>query len=169
MHAVSGPGWLAAAGPITFDSLYDGEHYDARLEQPGWNSMVDYAPKGWIPARVVDLADNIMSKAILSAQPYEPIRVVEEETPHASWIWNGSYIFDFGRNMIGVIRLRITNPVRGTTVTLKHAEVMMHPPYGEADGSLYYGSLRNVHATDRYTMKGTGEAEIFEPKFVSPL
>jgi len=47
--------------------------------------------------------------------------------------------------------------------------VMMHPPYGEADGSLYYGSLRNVHATDRYTMKGTGEAEIFEPKFVSPL
>ena len=152
LHTDGGGDWLSAAGPITFDSLYDGEHYDARLEQPGWNSVVGYNPSvgGWIAAQAVAPTDNVMSKAVLSSQPYEPIRVVAEETPHASWTWNGSYIFDYGRNMVGVVRLRISNPVAGATVTLRHAEVKMHPPYGEADGSLYYGSLRNVHATDKY-------------------
>ncbi|MDY7102155.1 MAG: alpha-L-rhamnosidase N-terminal domain-containing protein, partial [Actinomycetota bacterium] len=28
--------WRAAHSPITFASLYDGEHVDARLETPGW-------------------------------------------------------------------------------------------------------------------------------------
>jgi alpha-L-rhamnosidase len=68
---------------------------------------------------------------------------------------------------VGVVRLTITQPVAGVTVTLKHAEVLMHPPYGSADGSLYYGSLRNAHATDNYTMKGAPGTEIFEPKFTS--
>jgi len=58
----------------------------------------------------------------------------------------------------------MADPTRGRTVTLKHAEVVMHPPYGKKDGSLYYGSLRNAHATDRYTMAGH-ETETYEPKF----
>ena len=29
--------WRAAAGPILFSEIYDGEAYDARLEQPGWD------------------------------------------------------------------------------------------------------------------------------------
>ena len=52
---------------------------------------------------------------------------------------------------------------------------------GPEDGSVYYGSLRNAHATDVYTMKGPGAsvsgasvsgasvpgAEVFEPKFTA--
>jgi alpha-L-rhamnosidase len=167
LQANSGGGWTAGAGPVTFNSLYDGEHYDARLEQPGWDRPGFTPNSGWVPADLVAPADNVMQNATLSSQKMEPIRVVEEETPHTSWLWNGSYIYDFGRNMVGVIRLKITQPVKGQTVVLKHAEVVMHEHYGPADGRLYYGSLRNAKATDQYTMKGGAEAEVFEPKFTS--
>jgi hypothetical protein len=30
--------WTTAAGPVVADSVYDGETYDARLEQSGWDS-----------------------------------------------------------------------------------------------------------------------------------
>ena len=30
--------WLGCASPVTFSEIYDGERYDARLEQPGWNA-----------------------------------------------------------------------------------------------------------------------------------
>ncbi len=32
------PAWRAATGPILLSGIYDGETYDARLEQPGWSS-----------------------------------------------------------------------------------------------------------------------------------
>ena len=166
----SGQGWTAGSGPIVFNSIYDGEHYDARLEQPGWDQPAFTPPLGraWAAAAIVEDSDNALVNATLSSQLYEAIRVVEEETAHSTWVSNGSYMFDFGRNMVGVIRLKITQPVAGVTVTLKHAEVKMHPPFGPADGSLYYGSLRNAHATDHYTMKGDGSGEeIYEPKFTS--
>lgn len=30
--------WRTSAGPITANDLSAGEHYDARLEQPGWDA-----------------------------------------------------------------------------------------------------------------------------------
>jgi len=30
--------WCAATGPILLSGIYEGETYDARLEQPGWSS-----------------------------------------------------------------------------------------------------------------------------------
>jgi alpha-L-rhamnosidase len=162
-------GWTAGAGPITFDSIYDGEHYDARLEQPGWDTPAfkPAATASWIAATAVKDSKNPLVNATLSAQLYEPIKVVAQETAVSRWIGpNNSFIFDFGTNMVGVVRLSITNPDRGRTVTLKHAEATMHPPYGMKDGSLYFGSLRNAHATDLYTMKGS-DTETYEPKFTS--
>ena len=35
---VTDEGWLGCASPVTFSEIYDGERYDARLEQPGWNA-----------------------------------------------------------------------------------------------------------------------------------
>ncbi len=31
-------GWLGCNSPVTFSEIYDGERYDARLEQPGWDA-----------------------------------------------------------------------------------------------------------------------------------
>ena len=55
---VTDESWLGCASPVTFSEIYDGERYDARLEQPGWN-----AP-GFIPE---------MGKA-RKEQPAPPLR-----------------------------------------------------------------------------------------------
>lgn len=50
--------WTTAAGPITADSVYDGETYDSRLEQPGWSSPgFDATALGfaaWAPAQALE-------------------------------------------------------------------------------------------------------------------
>ena len=35
---VTDESWLGCDSPVTFSEIYDGEHYDARLEQPGWDA-----------------------------------------------------------------------------------------------------------------------------------
>ena len=35
---VSDLSWKTSDGPIVFDDIYDGERYDARLEQDGWDT-----------------------------------------------------------------------------------------------------------------------------------
>jgi alpha-L-rhamnosidase len=42
----------------------------------------------------------------------------------------------------------------GQTVIMRHAEVLQHPPYGPADGSIYQGNLRTALATDTFTLRG---------------
>ena len=43
---VSDQSWKASKSPIVMDLIYDGEHYDARLEQPGWCSP-GFDDSGW--------------------------------------------------------------------------------------------------------------------------
>eukprot|EP01043_Picozoa_sp_COSAG02_P082948 COSAG02_NODE_21065_length_804_cov_1.320567_2_plen_126_part_01 len=77
-HTSGQDGWIAGKGPIVFNSIYDGEHYNATLEQPGWDLPVFTPSSGrtWMPAAVVEDSDNALANATLSSQLYEPIRVV---------------------------------------------------------------------------------------------
>ena len=65
------------------------------------------------------------------------------------------------------MRLTLPAPVpAGVTITLRHAEVLQHPPYGPVDGNIYVGNLRSAKATDVYTTRGaTAAAETWEPQF----
>lgn len=93
------------------------------------------------------------------------IGVVEENAPvSVTPLADGSHVVDFGRNLAGWTRLRVTGP-KGATVVLKHAEVLMHPPYGPANGSVYQGNLRTALATDTYTLRGDAGGEVYEPHF----
>ncbi len=67
-------------------------------------------------------------------------------------------------SLSGLTRINITGPA-GTTVTLIHAEVLQHPPYGPTDGSIYVGNLRSAKATDTFILKGTGAPETFQAHF----
>jgi prolyl-tRNA synthetase len=42
---VTDKNWKSSWGPILFNCLFDGEHYDARLEQQGWDVLVDDRPE----------------------------------------------------------------------------------------------------------------------------
>ena len=48
---VSDQSWKASKSPIVMDLVYDGEHYDARLEQPGWCSP-GFDDSGWEQAAI---------------------------------------------------------------------------------------------------------------------
>jgi len=143
--------WRAARGPILASGIYDGETYDARLEQPGW-SAPGYDDRDWVGVRRLD-----RNLATLVAPPGPPVRRIELVAPVAiSTSPSGRAIVDFGQNLVGRLRLTVRGEA-GQTITLRHAEVLEH-------GELYTRPLRTAQATDRYTLRGDG-VETWEPRF----
>ncbi len=141
-------------GPIRANNEFDGEEYDARLSLGGWDQP-GYAAAAWHLAEVVPAPSGI-----LSAQPIEPIRIVDRLQPRTvTTLPSGVHVFDLGQNIAGWCRLRMVGPA-GTQVTLHHAERL------HADGSLDMANLRGARATDCYTLAGSGE-ETWEPRFTS--
>ena len=146
------PSWKASFSPIEKAEIYDGETYDARLEQPNWSSP-SYKESNWQPVEAIEpQATRIV------AQDYQPIRI--EQTLPAKKITEprpGVYIFDFGQNMAGFAHVRLSGKA-GETIRLRFAEVL------NSDGTIYIDNLRTALATDHYTMSGRGTEE-YEPTF----
>lgn len=71
----SDTGWKTSPGPITFNSIRNGEWYDARLELPGWSEST-YGADGWQDAELVRGAGGV-----LRAAEMQPIRVMQELAP----------------------------------------------------------------------------------------
>jgi len=139
-------------GPVTYNSIYNGELYDARLEKTGWDSP-GYDDSAWdFPV------EKDPPEGTLRSQLLEPIRVVRE-VPAQEIIPapGGTWTLDFGKNMAGWVRLRMAGEA-GQSVTIKPAE-MIHP-----DGSVDTTSLRKASPMDTYTFKGEG-IEAWEPRF----
>jgi alpha-L-rhamnosidase len=147
----SDPAWRAATGPLLASELYDGETYDARLEQPGW-AMARFNDAGWSAVEVIagDLARLVAPSGppVRRTQTQAPISI----TPLAAGRWR----LDFGQNLVGRLRLTVNGPA-GQTLTLRHSEVL-------EQGELATRPLRYAAATDRYTLRGGGP-ERYEPRF----
>lgn len=158
--------WYSAHGPVSFDSIYDGEWYNSTVDSyfNGWltnNYTMDFSL--WRP---VIAATGPATLAPLSAQRMEPVKVVESRSPVTYWSYDeNTMVFDFGRNNAGVLRVQLPPGAPGQTVTFQHAETLTHEPYGPADGSLYTAGLRNAHSTDNYIMNGDPAGETYEPRF----
>lgn len=157
----SGKGWKTALSPVIFNSIYTAEHHDARLEKEGWNTP-DYNDKDW-----KDVIFRTSPSQNIVAQAMVPVRNVEEIPAQSlKKINDTTYLFDLGRNISGVSRLRIKGEA-GTVVRLKHAERLQ--PTGFADMSnidIHYRPTDNQDPfqVDIYTLSGKGE-ETFMPHF----
>ena len=155
--------WACGAGALLSADLYGGCAYDARLETAGWLSPgYDYASGAWTAAVRKAEPGGAMAPAV-----FPGVEVVAELAPLAMWEAEpGAFVFDLGQNFAGGVRLRIPGPTApGVTVVVRHAEAVLHPPYGPQNGSLYYGNLRSAEATDTYTTRGSADGEAFEPFF----
>jgi len=152
MTIVSSPAWKIKYGPITSDSLYDGETYDARLETPGWDRP-GFDDASWTAAQPVD-----GPKGIHSAQMMPAIEVVDTLPPLTMTNPQpGVYVYDMGQNMSGWVRLRVQGP-RGAAVTMRFAELIYD------SGMINRENIRTAKARDIYTLHGGGP-EIYEPRF----
>ncbi len=142
--------WKVSGGPVRENGIYFGENYDARLEQPGWTEP-GFDDSGWKKAVAV-------SGPPTAAQNIPPIRITERLKPVSiQKLDSGRYIFDFGRNISGWARLRVSGPA-GSQVQLRYGELL------QPDGQLNQDTCDRARATDVYILKGDGE-EIYEPHF----
>ncbi len=157
----SGKDWKTATGPVIFNSIYTGEHYDARLEQTGWNTT--------------GFDDNKWKSVILRAAPSHHIvaqalhpveNVTEISATKMNRIHDTLYVFDLGRNIAGVSEINVTGGP-GTILRLKHAEQLY--ANGRADQSnidVHYRPTddQDPFQTDIFVLSGKGE-EHFMPRF----
>jgi alpha-L-rhamnosidase len=149
-RVVSDGSWQAGTGGLQATSIYDGERYDARLDQPGWDQPAFAG--GWAAAR-----ERTDSPAVEPSQA-PPIRVIDTLKPVAlTQPTPGTYIYDLGQNFAGWARLRANGPA-GTSVRLRFGEVL------NPDGTLYTANLRSAQQTDTYVLRGGGE-ETYEARF----
>jgi len=153
--------WKTTLSPVTFNSIYTAEHYDARLEQPGWN-VANFDDKDW--KSVINRSapsTNIVSQAM------QPIRNVEAISAKGMVKLDSNlYLFDLGRNISGVSQITIKDE-RGTIIRLKHAEKLNKS--GHADQSnidIHYRPTddKDPFQTDIFILSGNGE-ETFMPRF----
>jgi len=148
---VSDQHWRVATGPILASDIYDGEIYDARLEQGKW-ALPGFDDRSWHGVRRIERDINT-----LFAPSGPPVRRIQELEPAAiATSPSGRTIIDFGQNLVG--RLRITvRGAAGQQITLRHAEVL-------EGGELSTRPLRTAKATDVYICKGEA-LEMWEPRF----
>jgi alpha-L-rhamnosidase len=154
---VSDGTWRVVEGPVRFDGLRNGEHYDARAERPGWDSP-GYDDSQWEQSLVVPGPGGV-----LEPQVAPPCRVTKTLRPVSfTRLASGAVVFDMGQNMAGWAQLRVSGPA-GTQVVLRYAERCT------AEGDIDVAGMDRFiksgeFQTDRYTLKGRGN-ETWEPGF----
>ncbi len=157
----TGSDWKTALSPVIFNSIYTAEHYDARLEQPGWDEP-GFKAENW---RNITLTGSPSQN--ITAQALHPVRnVTEIKAVDMKQLDENTWLYDFGRNMSGVIRMKVEGS-EGTTLRLKHAERL------GADGWVDMSNI-DVHyrptddsdpfQTDIFILSGKKEDE-FMPRF----
>lgn len=157
-----GNDWSVCRGPIVYNSIYDGEDYDARLEKDGWDTP-EYQPVflkefqrtgGWILATVVEDPGGEKTSELLP-----PIRVIERSEPTLLKILeDGRLLYDVGRNQSGWVKISVSGE-KGAKVSLSFAEIL------KESGDLDKTALRLARCEDSYILRGDKKLEEYTPHF----
>ena len=157
----TGREWRWTLGPTLFNSIYTAEHYDARLEQPGWNKP-GFADSTWHgPIYRSAPSGNIV------AQSMQPIRITREiPAVNMKKFSDSNYVFDIGENIAGISSIQVSGKP-GTVIRVKHGELL--DSLGHVDLSNIIVHYRPKDSTDPfqediYILSGNGR-EFFMPKF----
>ncbi|MGI4749279.1 MAG: family 78 glycoside hydrolase catalytic domain [Janthinobacterium lividum] len=145
--------WKYAHGPILSSDLYNGETYDARLEQKNWDkNSIDV--QAWKPVSIVPFGTEKLEASISPLarkhEEFKPKQIII--TP------KGETVIDFGQNLVGWVKFNIKG-IKGSTVKLEHGEVL------DKQGNFYSANLRSAKQLVTYTLNGSTQAETYEPHF----
>jgi len=157
----TGDTWKTSLSPVIFNSIYTGEHYDARLEQSGWNIP------GFDDSQLGKVMCTGSPSQQIVAQSLHPVRCTEKiQAKEMVKQDSCTYLFNFGRNISGVSQITVSG-VAGTTIRLKHAERV--DAAGKADQSNFNENYLNTGKddpfhTDIFILNGKDQ-EIFVPRF----
>jgi alpha-L-rhamnosidase len=142
--------WKWDNSPIYADNIYDGEKYDANLEQPGWDKP-GFDDSGWKKVEPATYEGKL-------AGPFAPpLKEQMEITPvSVSEPAKNEYVFDLGQNMVGWAKVTV-KAEKGDTVKFRFAELL------HDNGTVAQENLRSAKATD--IIVSDGKELTWEPKF----
>ncbi|MDW5267448.1 MAG: family 78 glycoside hydrolase catalytic domain [Edaphobacter sp.] len=144
--------WKADSSPILSAEIYNGETYDARRHQQGWDTS-SFSDAKWHSVSLIE-----PHEPEILWQSFQPIHGTQVLQPKSVTIPRpGIYIYDFGQDFAGVPRIHVQGKA-GTNVQLRFGELL------NPDGTLYVENLRNAKATDHFILAGTGVEE-YQPTF----
>ena len=165
--------WKGTAGPIIYDAVYNGETYDARREQPGWDlpHFDTNAPdqsQPWMAVVPVAGPPGPMrawaAPAVVEDRAIKPVNISVVASSAGK-----VFVVDFGVNVAGVCRLSNIRIHAGANITLRHGEILQHRGLPDLNPAtldtkrIYVGNLRGAKATDVYVAKGDAAGESFQP------
>ncbi len=176
-YIVSDSSVKTAPSPLYFDDLRAGARYDARNEIDGWN-LPEFDDTGWKNAtpcsaplgefRICEADPVIPTGVELKAKTIRPARlcdytprgdVEKMSVPEDAEDGREGYLYDFGQNNAGTVRLKI-NGRKGQRVVLQFSELLK-------DGNVDYNNINfypdGFSQRDVYICKGGNEE--FEPPF----
>ena len=149
--------WRTHPGAITYNSIFGGEDFDARLFPNGWNQPKFDDAKWKHVVAVVRPSGTLRGHSAGS----EPLRAIDFNLPFEEKRLSETVsVFDFMQNASYMPRLRVSGPA-GSTVRLIPAEVV------NADGSILrstMGSTNRGISWWQYT-KATDQVEEWFPQF----
>jgi len=158
---VSDGSWKTSDGPITFNSLYGGEDYDARKELPGW-SDTGFDETGWQPVVVADEPDGKLKSQLMPAiQVTNTINPVMQTNPLP-----GVYLFDLGQNIAGWWRMEVKGSP-GQVIRIRGDETLNNDRFPKSldEGDKISNNTRyHPYIWTEYTIKSS-EKESYEPRF----
>ncbi len=166
-HVSSDENWRWALSPVTFNSIFGGESYDARMEQPGWASPLfddslwhkavktegpggRLRPETTFPVRIMERFD------VKSVLPFNTDSLMAASQATRRTIAPSVFVCDMGQNLAGFPAITVSGQ-RGRKVTLIVAERLT--PQGVCDQR----QTGRQHFYE-YTLKGGGE-ESWHPRF----
>jgi alpha-L-rhamnosidase len=149
--------WKWSAGPVTFNTTYGGEDYDARLEQAGWNQPT-FNDAAWTAVSTTTGPGGVLRGTSSGAPPIRVQQTFNVVTPALSPT-TASVVYDFGQNAAQWPTLTVHGSA-GATVTLTPSELGTPGVSGSISpivSPVYY----------TYTLKGSPASvpETFTPRF----
>lgn len=147
---VSDESWKNSKSPITYNTIYGGEDYNATLEQNGWDKPA-FNDVTWQSSVVVK------GSPALKAQQAEPLKVMDTFQPIAVFKnAKGNWVYDLGQNASGIVNL-VLQGQRGKQVRVFPAELI------DADSSINQSATGKGYCFS-YTLKGSN-VEQWQPRF----
>lgn len=159
--------WRYALSPITFNTIYGGEDYDARLEQAGWNEakfndaewqpvVVQEAPRGRLAPQQAPPVKIMKRYGIKEVHKLTPEEVERATTQTKRTVDPSALLLDMGQNMAGFPEICVKGE-RGAKITLVVAEAKT-----DSNATQQRQTGRQHYYT--YTLKGEG-SETWHPRF----
>ncbi len=160
--------WKYSLSPITFNSIYGGESYDARLEQQGcckagfddfgWRkAVVTEGPKGRLTPQTVQPVRIMERYGIKSWKPIPADSLASASKSTKREIHPSAFVADMGQNLAGFPEITVSGK-RGQKVTLIVAEKLTR------QGACDQRQTGRQHYYE-YTLKGDGTDETWHPHF----